>query len=164
MSACKLRGVEPSFLLHPLDFLGSDEITGRSLHESTWSGEAPLSAMGVVKHLKQHFKVLPTGGICQKSATFAALLTNQRDPLQAADDACAVLTFPLQPMNLSSSRLPLFIALAAGSSPFALGINPYVMPESTDDIIYYEGAKSGRARYLYLQRQDHQRLGRRCIR
>lgn len=25
---------------------------------------------------------------------------------------------------------------------FALGINPYVMPESTDDIIYYEGAKS----------------------
>ncbi len=28
LTACRLRGVEPSFLLHPLDFMGSDEAPG----------------------------------------------------------------------------------------------------------------------------------------
>lgn len=38
--------------------------------------------------------------------------------------------------------LPLLLLLTVAGVLFALGINPYVMPESTDDIIYYEGAKS----------------------
>lgn len=60
---CRLRGVEPSFLLHPLDFLGKGDVKGLKFFpamEVPRQKKLELAGM-VLKAMQRHFDVIPMG-------------------------------------------------------------------------------------------------------
>ena len=63
IAMCKINGVEPSFLLHPLDFLGKDDVSCLSFFPGmNLTADAKLSIVeDVFKIFKKHYKVLPMG-------------------------------------------------------------------------------------------------------
>ncbi len=60
LSLCRLRGVEPSFLLHPLDFLGGDRVDGLGFFPGMdLATDLKLRLFDdVIGRLKQHFRIV----------------------------------------------------------------------------------------------------------
>jgi len=61
--ACRMTGTTPSFLLHPLDFLGSDEIKGLEFFPGMKvPGVKKRQLMSwALKHLAKYYEVMPMG-------------------------------------------------------------------------------------------------------
>ncbi len=63
LAACRLAGLTPSLLLHPLDFIGCDDVTTLSFFPAmNKTGAAKLRVLeSALRALQQNFEVIPVG-------------------------------------------------------------------------------------------------------
>lgn len=87
---CKARRIEPSFLLHPLDFLGSDDVKGVEFFPAMdVPGERKRELMNwALRKLAQHFEVMPMGAY---AATFRSGSQSDSSVKTAAEKSPAVV-------------------------------------------------------------------------
>ena len=69
LRACRLRGVEPSLLLHPLDFLGADDVDGlQAFPGMQQQSTAKLQLINaILARYQASFEVLPMLQYCEQS-------------------------------------------------------------------------------------------------
>lgn len=92
LAFCRLRGVEPSFLLHPLDFLGAGDIKGLEFFPGMqFSRDHKLRvAHAVMNSLQEHFNLLPMNEYAQRISRTRRL--NTRIPVAFESQSDALLT------------------------------------------------------------------------
>jgi hypothetical protein len=78
LAACRWRGVAPSFLLHPLDFLGPDEAPELSFFPGMGlSLEQKLSVAGsALAEISKHFQLVPLQAQVAGKATAVRVMSN----------------------------------------------------------------------------------------
>ncbi len=81
---CRLRGVEPSILLHPLDFLGADDVDSLGFFPGmAMKGSAKRAVVAAcLDELRRHFDVVPM-------ETHAHAITERRQSLRTVPAASA---------------------------------------------------------------------------
>jgi peptidoglycan-N-acetylglucosamine deacetylase len=85
MMACRVAGIAPSFLLHPLDFMGSDEIDGLEFFPGMKvPGAKKRELMAwALQHLAKHHEVLPMGAFAAKLVTREQYAVQSTLPLKS---------------------------------------------------------------------------------
>jgi len=86
LAACRIFGVSPSFLLHPLDFLGPDEAPDLSFFPGMKESlETKLHiAEFTVRNLVKHYRVVPVGDFAAMQS-FKSIRTEAGPPVPAAE-------------------------------------------------------------------------------
>ncbi|MFT3852367.1 MAG: polysaccharide deacetylase family protein [Ilumatobacteraceae bacterium] len=96
---CRLRGVQPSLLLHPLDFLGADDVdslrffpgmtmTGATKRATVWRCLEEINRQFEVVTMRRHADaLLAKGGLPTRSAMTTAIAASDDTPVPAAGAA-----------------------------------------------------------------------------
>ena len=109
LRTCKMTGVEPSILLHPLDFLGADDVSSLSFFPAMGVGGARKTELvsGFLKQLTDRFDVVPMGTHVHRLEAAGDLpLRRPRPVASTSSRAIAASTPAEQPGDLHVTTLP----------------------------------------------------------